>query len=72
MKKLLGHIPDVPFRDIVEAEMTALTAIGNTFQIRHHEVGKHPVPAHGQDYIAARMVNLIVLLLHRSGRLATV
>lgn len=70
VKALLSNITDTPFRDIVEAEMIALTALGNSFQIRHHEVGKHPVPAEGQDYIAARMVNLIVLLLDQSGRLA--
>ncbi|WP_447947977.1 hypothetical protein [Microbacterium maritypicum] len=72
VKKLLGHIQDSAFRDIIEAEMTSLTALGNTFQIRHHEVGKHPVPVDGQDYLAARMGNLIVLLLDQSGRLAAV
>jgi len=67
---LLAHISDPAVRDLINEEMTALTKIGNSFQIRHHEVGKHPLPADAQDYIATRMVNVIVLLLDQSGRLA--
>ncbi len=50
--------------------MKTLTDFGNQFQIRHHEVGQTPTPADAQDYIVARMVNLIVYLLEQSGRLA--
>ena len=67
---LLAHISDPAVRDLINEEMTALTKIGNSFQIRHHEVGKHPLPADAQDYIATRMVNVIVLLLDQPGRLA--
>jgi hypothetical protein len=67
---LLAHISDQPVRDLISEEMVALTKVGNGFQIRHHEVGKHPIPADAQDYFATRMVNLIVYLLDQSGRLA--
>jgi len=67
---LLAHIPDQATRDLLAEEMVALTKVGNGFQIRHHEVGKHPIPLDAQDYFATRMVNLIVLLLDQSGRLA--
>lgn len=55
----MSNISDAPFRNIGEAEVIALTALGNTAQIRRHEVGKHPVPTEGQDYVPARMVNLV-------------
>ena len=67
---LLANIPDTAVRDVIEAEMNALTKLGNNFQIRHWEAGKHPVPADAHDYFATRMVNLIVFLLDQSGRLA--
>ncbi|WP_403025207.1 hypothetical protein [Salinibacterium sp. GXW1014] len=67
--RLLGHIADAAFRDVLAEEMTFLTKVGNSFQIRHHEVGKHPIPSGSQDYFAARMSNLIVTLLAQSGRL---
>ena len=51
--------------------MTTLTELGNQFQIRHHEVGKHAIPPDAQDYLAARMVTLVVFLLGQSGRLAS-
>lgn len=69
---LLDHIPDTAIRAVVDEEMRTLTALGNQFQIRHHEVGKHPVPANAQDYLASRMATLVVLLLGQSGRLASV
>ncbi|WP_206694350.1 hypothetical protein [Microbacterium lacticum] len=67
---LLAHIPDHATRDLINEEMVALTKVGNGFQIRHHEVGKHPIPADAHDYFATRMVDLIVYLLDQSGRLA--
>ena len=66
---LLATISDVEVRKVIEAEMADLTKIGNSFQIRHHEVGRHSMPADSQDYFATRMLNLIVFLLHQSGRL---
>lgn len=67
---LLAHISDPAVRGLIDEEMTALTKVGNSFQIRHHEVGKHPLPPDAHDYIATRMVNVIVLLLDQSDRLA--
>ena len=67
---LLAHVPDQAFRDVIGEEMLALTKLGNGFQIRHYEVGKHPLAAEAQDYVATRIVNLIVYLLDKSGRLA--
>ncbi|MDF2916253.1 MAG: hypothetical protein K0S70_470 [Microbacterium sp.] len=67
---LLANIPDAAVRGVIEEEMFALTKLGNNFHIRHWESDKHPVPADAQDYLATRMVNLIVYLLDQSGRLA--
>lgn len=72
VEALLDHIPDAAIRTVVSEEMRTLTDVGNQFQIRHHEVGKHPVPADAQDYLASRIVTLIVFLLGQSGRLASV
>jgi hypothetical protein len=69
IQALLSQIPDASLRAVVEADMTALTALGNQFQIRHHEVGKHSVPADALDYVAGRMINLLLLLLEQTGRL---
>jgi hypothetical protein len=68
---LLDHISDTALRPAVNKEMAALTDLGNDFQIRHHEMGKHPIAIDAQDYVAARMVNLLVFLLEQSNRLAT-
>lgn len=67
--RLLLHIDQAALRAEVAEEMRALTAIGNTFNIRHHETGKHIVPLEAYDYFFARMSNLMVLLLRESGRL---
>lgn len=53
-------------RALIETEMLALTEIGNTWRIRHHEVGKtelrhDPVL---RDYLFLRMFDLIRLLLN--------
>jgi hypothetical protein len=69
VQALLGHITDPALRQTVEAEMTALTNFGNNFTIRHHEVGKTPIPSDADDYVAARMSNLLVFLLAQSKRL---
>lgn len=68
--KLLAHIADEPFHDLAEAEMIELTKIGNTFNLRHHETGKHAVPEGGYDYLFARLSNLVILLLRHSDWLA--
>ncbi|MFI8631278.1 hypothetical protein ACIGEP_01610 [Microbacterium sp. NPDC077663] len=68
--KLLAHMAGEPFRDLAEAEMIALTKIGNTFNPRHHETGNYAVPEDGYDYLFARLSNLVILLLRHSDRLA--
>lgn len=68
--QLLDHVSNGAFRVEVEAEMLALTKIGNAFNIRHHETGKHAVPVEGYDYLFSRMSALIILLLRESDRLA--
>ena len=67
---LLAKIPDTAVRSVVESEMTTLTNVGNEFMVRHFETGKHPVPAEASDYIAGRILNLLMFLLQASGRLA--
>ncbi len=49
--------------------MQDLTKLGNSFQIRHHETGKSPIPSSAQDYVMGRMANLLIYLLDQSGRL---
>lgn len=67
---LLNNISSPEFRTFVDDEMTRLTNLGNNFEIRHHEVGKHPVPLEAQDYIFVRMTSLVTYLLQESERLA--
>lgn len=67
---LLANVSDTAMREVIESEMHTLTKFGNNFAIRHHEVGKNAVPLDSTDYIAARMVSLLVFLLGQSGRLA--
>ena len=51
------------FRHQLESECKTLTEIGNTFQIRHHEVDKAPVDSKEMvDYLFIRMLSLINLL----------
>jgi hypothetical protein len=71
IQALLGYVSDTATREVVETEMNALTRLGNEFQIRHHEMSKHPIPATARDYFAARMVNLLTFLLQESHRLAS-
>lgn len=66
---LLAHISDDEVRAVVEDEMRALSSIGNEFEIRHWETGKHPVSDEAVEYFGTRMANIIVTLLRSSGRL---
>ena len=53
-----------PFRDALEAEARALTAIGNTFHIRHFETDRIAIQASAHaDYLFHRLFALIHLLL---------
>jgi hypothetical protein len=47
----------------LQADARTLTSIGNSFRIRHHEVGKHAIrSARDADYLFVRMLNLILRL----------
>lgn len=72
VRALLAHL-DPGWREDVETEMTAMTNLGNNYQIRHHETRAIPIPENGAaDYLFARMGALITLLLTASHRLAAV
>jgi hypothetical protein len=67
---LLDHFePD--WRPIIEVEMTALTNLGNEYEIRHLETRAKALPESAGDYLFARMGALITELLKTSGRLRT-
>ena len=55
------------YRSLLEAEARALTDIGNTLQIRHHEIGKPPISGDTQvDYLFHRLFALMLLILQRT------
>ncbi|MCW2961968.1 MAG: hypothetical protein JWM90_2355 [Thermoleophilia bacterium] len=68
---LAGAFPDEETRKRAEAEMLALTAIGNDFDIRHHETTKIQItdPA-DVDYFFSRAYALMHVLLTKTGRLS--
>lgn len=70
IETLLSNISNAKFRGITEAEMFALTKLGNDFMIRHTETNTQPVPEDAIDYLFARLGSLINYLLKVSGRLA--
>ena len=62
-------LPDADLRDRADKEMAELTEIGNTYMIRHTEVGKKPIAKSEQvDYFFQRMFGLIRLLLKGTNR----
>jgi hypothetical protein len=67
---LLATFEPEAWRATVEAEMRALTNIGNTFHIRHFETNTIPVPNEAEDYLFTRIGALVVLILRHTGRLA--
>jgi hypothetical protein len=61
--------PDLSFRKILEDEAMQLTAIGNSYMIRHTEIGKIPVTSPEQrNYLFYRMFSLIRFLLRSTAR----
>ena len=57
------------FRGVIDADAKALTEIGNSFTIRHTEVGKPEIDCTEHvDYLFHRMFAMIRLLLRASGR----
>jgi len=67
---LLDRVSTEPnFRRVLEDEANYLTGVGNTFMIRHTEVGKTPIASQEQvDYLFHRMFALIRLILRSTGR----
>jgi hypothetical protein len=60
--------PEATFRQVLEDEANALTAIGNGFMIRHTEVGRVPVrESRDVDYLFQRLFSLVLLLLRANG-----
>jgi hypothetical protein len=70
IKALLDKVSAEPvFRARLDAEAQELTAIGNTFMIRHTETDKIPIVDSAQvDYFFHRMFALVRLVLRATGR----
>jgi hypothetical protein len=70
VKLLLDRGSSEPaFRAMLEVEASALTAIGNSFHIRHFETNKVSIGRPEQlDYLFHRMLGLINLLLNSGAR----
>lgn len=66
---LLAASSDDAVRELLRAEMKALTEVGNHFHIRHFETNRQPIadPAH-IDYLFLRMLALMQVLLRPSSR----
>jgi hypothetical protein len=57
------------FRQLLETEARSLTVAGNTFQIRHHEVGQEAIASSAEvDYLFHRLFALTQLLLAARSR----
>lgn len=67
---LLAHIESVALRDVVRADMIAVTDLGNTFRVRHHETHIAELPKDAYDYFTGRVVTVLYVLLAQSSRLA--
>lgn len=67
---LLAHIDSGPLRDAVRTDMIAVTDLGNTFRVRHHETHIAELPEDAYDYFTGRVVTVLLVLLDQSGRLA--
>ena len=66
---LAKAIPDSDMHERINKETAELTEIGNTFMIRHTEVGKKPITKSEQvDYFFQRMFAVVRLLLKATGR----
>jgi len=60
-----------PFRDQLESEFAALTAIGNKFRIRHHESYVPDLPNdRARDYLFIRLAAVIAFVLRQTGRMS--
>jgi hypothetical protein len=70
IRLLLDKVCNEPaFRRVLETEARALTEIGNSFMIRHSEIGRVPIQDDEHvDYLFHRMFALIRLILRQTGR----
>jgi len=60
---------DPAFRKTLETEAQELSAIGNSYMIRHTEIGKTPLSSSEQvEYFFHRMFSLMRLILRATGR----
>jgi hypothetical protein len=62
---MLDAVSDEPqFRALLESDAKALTDIGNTFRIRHHEVNRPAIETKAQvDYLFHRLMVMLSLVL---------
>lgn len=65
IKTLIAAVANDPtYADVLDQDARSLTTLGNTFQIRHSEVGQIDLEASTQvDYFFGRLFNMIWLLL---------
>ncbi|QTA81299.1 Uncharacterized protein dnl_36320 [Desulfonema limicola] len=65
---LLDKCADEPkFRELIDAEAISLTKVGNTFQIRHSEIGQIEINRSEQiDYLFHRLFSLILLAIRKN------
>ncbi len=68
--ELIEVIEPPELRNCVNAEMHALTEIGNEFRIRHSEVGQVAIPDRARDYFFTRLGDLLMWLLAENGLLS--
>ena len=62
-------LPDADLRKRVNEDMAELTEIGNTYMIRHTEIGKRPITkSEHVDYFFQRMFAVVRLLLKGTAR----
>ncbi|WP_136643614.1 hypothetical protein [Subtercola vilae] len=66
---LLAHIGSASLRDAVRTDLNAVTALGNTFRVRHHETHIAELPEDAYDYFTGRVVTVLHILLSQSRRL---
>ena len=65
ISKLLDKCADEPkFRELLETEAKALTNVGNTFHIRHSEIGQIEIHRNIQvDYLFHRLFSMLLLAI---------
>ena len=69
---LFSRLPvGTEFREMIDKEGRELTAIGNTFMIRHTEANTIPISGETEvDYLFHRLFSLVWLLLRETGRVS--